>query len=97
MKAILDRKKSAVAIVAASQRWATDTAERLAELLRPELAEGETLPDLALLLRLLGRALARRWRRLEAADQERERAVERRRRRRRGQRHRGQQRKPGRS
>ncbi len=80
MKAVLDRKKSSAAIVAASGRWAATTAEGLAELLRPELAEGETLPDLEPLQRLLGRALARRWRRLEAADQARERAAQRRRR-----------------
>ncbi len=82
MRAVLDRKKSAATIVAASERWAAATARVLEKLLRPELAEGETMPDLKLLQRLLGRALARRWKRLEAADQARERAVERRRRRR---------------
>ncbi len=80
MKAILDRKKSSASIVAASRRWASATAEGLEELLRPELADGETLPDLELLQQLLGRALARRWRRLEAADQARQRAAARRRR-----------------
>ncbi len=74
MKTILMRKKSAAAIVTASRRWAATTTEGLAELLRPELAEGESLPDLELLQELLGRALARRWQRLEAADQAREQA-----------------------
>ncbi len=79
MKTILMRKKSATAVVTASRRWAATTTESLAELLRPELAEGESLPDLELLQELLGRALARRWQRLEAADQAREQARERRR------------------
>ena len=77
MKAILDRKKSAAAVVAASRRWSTATAGSLAEVMRPFLAEGETLPDLELAQRLLGRALEHHWRRLESADQARTRAAER--------------------
>lgn len=76
MKTILKRKKAANAIIAASSRWAEATAESLAELLRPELAEGETLPDLELLQQLLGRALARRWQALERSDQAREHAAQ---------------------
>ncbi len=79
MKNIAMRKKSAVAVVAASRHWAATTTEGLAELLRPELAEGESLPDLELLQELLGRALARRWQCLEAADQAREQTYQRRR------------------
>ncbi len=79
MKTMLMRKKSATAVVAASRRWAAAAAESLAELLRPELAEGESLPDLQLLQELLGRALARRWRRLETAEQARDQARDRRR------------------
>ena len=77
MKAILDRKRSATAVITASHTWAPATAESLAELLRPELAEGETLPDLELLQRLFGRALARRWRCLESSDQSHVKARER--------------------
>ncbi len=79
MKTILMRKKSATVVVAASRRWAAAAAESLAELLRPELAEGESLPDLELLQELLGRALARRWRRLETAERTRDQARDRRR------------------
>ncbi len=69
MKSVIDREKSVTAVVTASQRWAPSTAAALADLLRPELADGETLPDLELLQRLFGRALARRWERLQASDQ----------------------------
>ncbi|MCP3958929.1 MAG: hypothetical protein GY719_13840 [bacterium] len=76
MKAILERKKAAAIVTAASRCWAAPTTAEVAELLRPELAEGETLPDLELLQELFGRALARRWQRLESADQAHLRATE---------------------
>lgn len=69
MKGFLARKKAAAVVSAASRRWAAPTAETLEERLRPELAEGETMPDLELVQRLLGRALDREWRRLESADE----------------------------
>lgn len=68
MDAILERKKAAATVVAASRRWAAATADGLAELLRPVLREGEALPDLELLQELFGRVLELHWRRLETAD-----------------------------
>ncbi len=68
MRFIIERKESATTVVTASTRWAPSTAAELADFLRPELEEGETLPDLELLQKLFGRALARRWNRLDAAD-----------------------------
>ncbi len=69
MKAVLERKKAAATVIAASRRWAASAAEALGELLRPLLREGETLPDLVILFELLARLLEGHWRRLEAADQ----------------------------
>ena len=69
MKFIIERMKSAVTVVTASTRWARSTAAELADFLGPELEDGETMPDLELLQKLFGRALARRWNLLEAADQ----------------------------
>ncbi|MCP3960638.1 MAG: hypothetical protein GY719_22575 [bacterium] len=69
MKGFLARKKAAAIVTAASRRWAASTTETLEERLRPELAEGETMPDLELAQRLLGRALDRQWRRLESTDE----------------------------
>ncbi len=69
MKAVLERKKAAETVIAAGRRWAASCAQALAEVLRPVLREGETMPDLELLQRLFVRVLERHWRRLEAADQ----------------------------
>ncbi len=66
---IIERKKSATTVVMASTRWASPTAAELADFLGPELEDGETMPDLELLQKLFGRALARRWNLLEAADE----------------------------
>lgn len=69
MKSIIDRNHSALTVATASYTWAPSTAAALAEFLRPELAEGETLPDLELVQVLFGRALTRRWGRLEATGE----------------------------
>lgn len=79
MKAVRDREVSVTSLLSRSRRWGPSTAARLEELLRSELAEGETLPDLEILQELFRRALARRWRRLATAEETHHKARERRR------------------
>lgn len=69
-KMILDREKSAAIIEAATTAFAVHVADGLRSLLEPELAAGETLPDLEHLQILLGRALMRRRRALVASQEE---------------------------
>ncbi|MEE8523540.1 MAG: hypothetical protein V3T72_06380 [Thermoanaerobaculia bacterium] len=68
MNSIERRHFAVLGILDSSRAWQQSTAEALTELLRPELAEGEVMPDLELLQCLFRRALARHWRRLRAAD-----------------------------
>ncbi len=68
MKFIIQRKKSTMTVVTATTRWAPSTAIELTDFLRPELEDGETMPDLELLQKLFGRALARSWNLLDMAD-----------------------------
>ena len=79
MKAVTDREKSFYSLLEASRRWSRSTARTLTRLLAPELAAGETMPDLVLLQELFARALTRRWQRVLAADEARIAARERRR------------------
>jgi hypothetical protein len=68
-KMVTDRQKSATAVETAAQVHAEEAASGLAPLLAAELLPDEELPDLALLQRLLARALARRRERMVAADE----------------------------
>lgn len=56
-KEVTDRQKSARAVAAAAETHAAQAAEKIAAVLEPHLAAGERLPDVALLLRLLGRGI----------------------------------------
>lgn len=68
-KMVTDRRRSARFVEVAALTHAEEAAAALAPLLEAELAEGETLPDLALLQRLLGRALATQSAAMVAADE----------------------------
>ncbi|MEE8525863.1 MAG: hypothetical protein V3T72_18155 [Thermoanaerobaculia bacterium] len=68
MNPIERRHLAVLGILDSSRAWQRSTTAAVDELLRPELAEGETMPDLELLQRLFRRALARRWHRLQDAD-----------------------------
>jgi len=68
MNAIEHRHQAVLGLLDSSRAGEPSTAVALEALLRPELADGEVLPDLELLQRLFRRALARQWRRLQGAD-----------------------------
>jgi hypothetical protein len=68
MNPIERRHLAVLGVLDSSRAWQASTAEALDALLRPELADGEAMPDLELLQRLFRRALDRHWRRLQAAD-----------------------------
>lgn len=57
-KLVTDREKSARAVTAAADTHAAAVGEALANELAPHLAPGETMPDVALLVRLFGRKIA---------------------------------------
>jgi hypothetical protein len=67
-KQVVDREKSANLVVASVTTNAATTHSALDELLSPHLADGETLPDVGLLLTLFGRALGAASGALTAAD-----------------------------
>lgn len=56
-KQVIDRQKSAEAVIAVGEIHAAAVAPALAAELQPHLGEGETLPDLGLLMRLMARML----------------------------------------
>jgi hypothetical protein len=56
-KQVTDREKSARAVVAVGETQAEAAGVALGKLLKPHLAKGEALPDMALLLTLVSRAL----------------------------------------
>lgn len=67
-KQITDREKSALAVVAVGETQAEATAAALGKVLEPHLANGESLPNLALLLKLVSRALDASKTRMVDAD-----------------------------
>jgi hypothetical protein len=68
-KQVTDRQKSADAVIAAVEAHAPSTAAALEGTLAPHLRKGEAMPDVALLLTLLARALGAEKQRLIAADE----------------------------
>lgn len=68
-KQVTDRQKSADSIIAAVDTHAPVVATALANLLAPHLREGESLPDGALFLSLVARALGAEKQRLVDADE----------------------------
>ncbi len=68
-KALIDRDKSFQEVASAARVYEDQAADLVAEVLAPELEEGEEMPDLRLLQRLARRALERRHRRLETAGE----------------------------
>lgn len=67
-KQVTDREKSARAVGAAAETHAKDIGAGLESALEPYLAKGETMPDLGLLARLLGRGIEARAKALVDAD-----------------------------
>lgn len=67
-KLVTNRLRAARQVEASAAQHAETIAAGLAEKLGGELAAGETLPDLALVIRLLGRHLARRGQEMSASD-----------------------------
>jgi hypothetical protein len=57
-KLVTDRQKSARAVAAAADTHAPDIAKGIQTAITPYLHKGESLPDVALLIRLVGRKLA---------------------------------------
>lgn len=55
-KLVVDRQKSATAVVAAAETYAGRIGDALTRILTPHLREGEVMPDFALGVELLGRA-----------------------------------------
>lgn len=68
-KQVTDREKSTRAVVAAADTHAADIAAGFARELTPHLKSGDTIPDIALLIRLVGRKLQADTAALLAADQ----------------------------
>ncbi len=66
---LIERERSAESVDTAFRRYARFTGKRWRELLKPELREGETMPDVELLQLLMQRALARRCRRMSEAGE----------------------------
>jgi len=69
-KGIVDRRRVAKAIIATARAHADEVGERLRENLAPVLQEGETLPDMVHLQRLLARYLEMRIGTIIAADEQ---------------------------
>ncbi|UQA58114.1 hypothetical protein [Polyangium aurulentum] len=74
-KLVTDRQKSARAVVAAADTHAPEAQARVSKLLQTYLEPGETMPDLALASRLVGRLIAARSEALVSADVEHEREL----------------------
>src|SRR4051794_31933917 len=56
-KQVIDREKSAAAVVAVGETQSAAAGAALAKLFKPHLQKGESLPDLPLLMLLLARAI----------------------------------------
>jgi hypothetical protein len=69
-KQVVDRQKDAVSVVSSVQTHASAIRTALAEELTPYLQSSETLPDLELLLTLVGRAIETRASEMSSADME---------------------------
>ena len=67
-KQVSDREKSTRMVVAAAEQHATVIGEAVSGALSPYLRRGEEMPDVALLVRLVGRGLDARTATLVAAD-----------------------------
>jgi hypothetical protein len=67
-KQVTDRQKSTRAVAAAADKHADEIGSHLGAMLSPHLQKGETMPDVALLARLVGRLVAVRCDALVAAD-----------------------------
>lgn len=67
-KQVTDREKSARAVSAAAETHAKEIGAGLASALKPYLEKGETMPDVTLLARLLGRGIEARAKALVLAD-----------------------------
>ena len=67
-KQVLDRQKGSRAVTAAAEAHAADVDAKVRDALAGVLASGEAMPDIALLVRLAGRLVARRMDALSAAD-----------------------------
>jgi hypothetical protein len=74
-KQVTDRQKSAQAVTASIETHADEVGQAVARRLAPCLERGEKMPDVALLLRLLGRELAARVAAMVAADEAHEREL----------------------
>lgn len=68
-KQIVDRQKSALAVISAGETHSSAVADELAPVLSPYLQKSEKLPDVALLARLVARALDDAGKRMVAADE----------------------------
>jgi hypothetical protein len=68
-KQVTDRQKSANAVVAAIDTHAANAASAMTTFLSPHLHSGEAMPDVALLLKLVGRTMASTMQSVVAADQ----------------------------
>lgn len=68
-KQVTDRQKSSNAVVAAIDTHAANAATAMTTLLSPHLHSGEAMPDVALLLSLIGRTMTATMQSLVGADQ----------------------------
>lgn len=68
-KQVTDRQKSSNAVVAAIDTHAANAAAAMTTLLSSHLHSGESMPDVALLLKLVGRTMTSTMQSLVAADQ----------------------------
>jgi hypothetical protein len=68
-KQIVDREKSARAVVAAGETHANATGQKLAALCKPYLAKGEKMPDFALGMRLVARLVGQMATEMVTADE----------------------------
>lgn len=67
-KQITDREKSALAVVSVGETQAEATGTALEAIVKPHLAQGETLPDMTLVMTLMARALDASKMRMVSAD-----------------------------
>lgn len=68
-KQVTDRSKSALAVAAAGRTHAADVATALSDLFSPQLEQGESMPDIELLIKLAARTLDVADKNMVAADE----------------------------